>query len=296
MNKEKSERDGSSFPIFLIERENGSMCFSTVHDRQAPQQQSLIKNDRRRQWGITHPASPPVATAVTGLPSDVSSRSSMPSAMAAAPSTTPLRRQSSVLRLRALSGAVSSGMGSPVRCASASAPTPTPGAMAPPRKAPLSSSTEKVVAVPMSISTSGGVYWASAPSAAAIRSAPRVSGCSMRRGLVVLAVSPTTSTGPESSAESACRSGSVTAATTLERMAPSKPSAGQPFCARESLMAAIYPAASRRRSVISRMVCRTSNLSMQPSTMLLLPASTARIMPSASAWPRSAARREPARC
>ena len=144
---------------------------------------------------------------------------------------TPLRRQSVVLRLSGLWGADSSVMGSPVRCVRASTPSCTPGAIAPPKNAPLLSSTEKVVAVPMSINTSGGAYCASAPSAAAIRSAPMVSGWSMQRGSVVFTVFPTTRTGPDSSAESACRSGSVTAATTLERIPPSKPATEKPACA-----------------------------------------------------------------
>ena len=172
-----------------------------------------------RQAGAMTDAMPPVATTVARQPSSDSIRSIMPSSSSAEPSTQPLCMQPSVSVPMAFSGTASGISGSSaVPPASADSARFAPGRIAPPRNAPCASSTEMVVAVPMSISSSGGRYRPSAPTAAVSRSAPSVSGWRIITGIRQRTFSPTTSGSfPVSSRAAPCRA-RVTGGTTEEMM------------------------------------------------------------------------------
>ena len=109
------------------------------------------------QAGVMNGAMPPVATTVAFCPSSSSMRSIMPSSSSAAPRMQPLCIQATVFVPMALSGTDRGMSGSravlPYRAARDRF---APGRIAPPRNAPFSSTTVTVVAVPMSMSSSGG--------------------------------------------------------------------------------------------------------------------------------------------
>ena len=165
-----------------------------------------------------------------------------------------------------------------VRPVSASREMRTPGQIVPPTKVPAASTAVMVVAVPISTISSGAPYSAIAATAATIRSLPTSLGLSMRMFSPVRMPGPTTRQSRPISLRIAVRKEFCTGGTTDETMLP-------PICCGVTSKSASMDFSSARywsevltRSVAIRVSNRIFSPSMQPSTILVFPISTAKII------------------
>ena len=161
---------------------------------------------------------------------------------------------------------------------SASRDTAAPGIIAPPRSRAFGPMTLIVVAVPMSMTMTGGSRMSSAATAPATRSAPIWEGSSMPMLSPVFTPAPTTRASWPVTSRTAARRTSVSGGTTDAIAAPSKLPSSIPRSFSTRSMRTAYSSSVRLRLVPSRARLSISRPSTQPSVTAVFPASTARIM------------------